>query len=59
MKRIFIAVFLMIVGLVSAEAQNTAKAKEILNKVSKKYKSYSNIKADFKFTLEIQAEKFK
>lgn len=59
MKRFFIAVFLIIVGMVTAEAQNTAKAKEILNKVSQKYKSYSNIKADFKFTLEIQAEKFK
>ena len=59
MKNIILVVLLVVMGVFSVEAQNTAKAKEVLGKVSQKYKSYKAIKADFKFTLEIQAEKYK
>jgi outer membrane lipoprotein-sorting protein len=49
----------MVSGFGTTQAQNAAKAKELLNKVSAKYKSYKTVKADFKYILEIQAEKFK
>ena len=42
-----------------AQAQDQAKAKEILNKVSAKYKSYNTFKADFTYTLEMQADNVK
>ncbi len=56
MKNLLFAAFLLIFGGTTAQAQNTAKAKEILNKVSAKYKSYKAVKANFKYILEIQAE---
>ncbi|MGZ5244730.1 MAG: LolA family protein [Bacteroidia bacterium] len=59
MKNFILAALLLVFGGNSLQAQNTAKAKEILNKVSTKYKSYKAVKADFKYILEIQAEKFK
>jgi outer membrane lipoprotein carrier protein len=60
MKRIITAFFALLVISAGAQAQNnTAKAKEILDKVGAKYKGYSTLKADFKYTLEIQSEKFK
>ena len=43
----------------SANAQDIKKGKEILGKVSKKYKSFKSIKADFKYVLEMQAAKMK
>ncbi|RYD73049.1 MAG: outer membrane lipoprotein carrier protein LolA [Sphingobacteriales bacterium] len=59
MKNIFLVAFLVVFGGASVQAQNAAKAKEILSKASSKYKSYKAVKADFKYILEIQAEKFK
>lgn len=59
MKNYILAALLLFFGGNALQAQNTAKAKEILNKVSTKYKSYKAVKADFKYILEIQAEKFK
>jgi outer membrane lipoprotein-sorting protein len=60
MKRIFtVLTALLLVGSVAEAQNNTAKAKEILDKVGAKYKGYSTLKADFKYTVEIQAEKFK
>jgi outer membrane lipoprotein carrier protein len=60
MKKILTATTALIICfLFSANAQNAAKGKEILNGMSKKYKSYSSVKADFKYILEVQSEKFK
>jgi outer membrane lipoprotein-sorting protein len=59
-KKILMMVLLMVYGATAGvQAQDVAKAKEILNKVSAKYKGYKTVKADFKYTLEIQAQKFK
>lgn len=49
MKKLFILIALM-PGFIFA--QNTEKAKEILDKVTAKTKTYETIKADFSFTLE-------
>jgi len=54
MKKILIltAIFISIIN--SAFAQKDADAQKILNAISKKYKSYDLIRADFTFTLEDQ-----
>ena len=59
MKRIFYILLLLPFVFQTVNAQNTAKGKEILSAMSKKYKGYSTIKADFKYILEVQADKFK
>ena len=59
MKHFFYILFSLTFVIHSVSAQNTAKGKEILSAMSKKYKSYSTIKADFKYILEVQSEKFK
>ncbi len=41
-----------------AMAQDAGKGKDILNKTSARYKSFSSIKADFKYTLKMQAQNF-
>ena len=46
-------VITMLTGLIwSASAQTDAKAKAILSEVGKKYRTYTNIKTDFTFTLD-------
>lgn len=59
MKKLLSIMLLSVFSVVSTQAQSVAKAKDILNKVSEKYKSFKTIKADFTYTLEIQSEKFK
>src|SRR5437588_202700 len=54
MKKILILTAISISIINSAFAQKDADAKKILNGLSKKYKSYDLIKADFTFTLEDQ-----
>ena len=50
MKRILSVVFLLFIGL-STQAQDAKKAKELLDEVSTKVKSYTNIVIEFKYTL--------
>lgn len=55
MKKLFILAFIL-GGFLTTEAQNSAKAKALLNEVSKKVENYDNIVIDFKYTLENSAE---
>jgi len=57
MKRILIAAFLISIVSLPMHAQDVAKAKEILNKVSAKYKKFGTLKVDFKYILELQGDK--
>jgi outer membrane lipoprotein-sorting protein len=59
MRRILFAALLLMAGSAQVQAQNVAKAKEILNKVSAKYRSYKTIKADFTYTMDDKADKIK
>jgi len=55
-----LAIFLLTVfSTYSAFAQKDADAQKILNAVSKKYKSYDMMKADFTFTLDDQMSNIK
>jgi outer membrane lipoprotein-sorting protein len=56
MKRILSVVFLLFIGL-STQAQDAKKAKELLDEVSAKVKSYTNIVIDFKYSISNPAEK--
>ena len=56
MKRILSVVFLLFIGL-STQAQDAKKAKELLDEVSVKVKSYTNIVIDFKYSISNPAEK--
>ena len=50
MKRILSVVFFLFIGLLT-QAQDAKKAKELLDEVSSKVKSYTNIVIEFKYTL--------
>ena len=56
MKRILSVVFVLFIGL-SMQAQDAKKAKELLDRVSAKVKSYNNIVIDFKYSLSNPKEK--
>ena len=56
MKRILSVLFLLSIGL-STQAQDAKKAKELLDEVSAKVKSYTNIVIDFKYSINNPAEK--
>ena len=56
MKRILSVVFVLFIGL-STQAQDAKKAKELLDQVSAKVKSYNNIVIDFKYSLSNPKEK--
>ena len=56
MKRILSVVFVLFIGL-SLHAQDAKKAKELLDDVSAKVKSYENIVIDFKYSLSNPKEK--
>ena len=56
MKRILSVVFVLFIGL-SMQAQDAKKAKELLDQVSAKVKSYNNIVIDFKYSLSNPKEK--
>lgn len=55
MKNISI-LMIAILSIFSANAQDNTKAKNLLNEVSSKVKSYENMVIDFKYTLENAAE---
>ncbi len=55
MKNISI-LMIAILSIFSVNAQDTTKAKTLLNQVSSKVKSYDNMVIDFKYTLENSAE---
>ena len=57
MKRTFFTIGILCFTILISGAQDVKKAKEILDKLSAKYKTYSSIKADFKYTLEIRSAK--
>ena len=57
-KIVLLSLGMMSFGLI-AYSQNDAKAKTILAGVSKKYRSYDVVKADFTFTLDNQQAKLK
>ncbi|MFI5160986.1 MAG: outer membrane lipoprotein carrier protein LolA [Sphingobacteriales bacterium] len=54
MKKLLILTLILVSTIKIAFAQKDADAQKILNGLSKKYKSYELIKADFSFTLEDQ-----
>lgn len=56
MKRILSVVFLIVVAF-STHAQDAKKAKELLDEVTEKVKSYNNIVIDFKYSLSNPKEK--
>jgi len=56
MKKILALCFFLIVGF-AAFAQSDAKAKEILNKMSTKYKAFKTMQVSFSFILENTREK--
>ena len=56
MKRILTVVFFLFIGLFM-QAQDAKKAKELLDQVSAKVKSYDNIVIDFKYSLNNPKEK--
>lgn len=55
MKNISI-LMIAILGIFSVNAQDTSKAKNLLNEVSSKVKTYDNMVIDFKYSLENSAE---
>ena len=61
MKRIttITTIALLILTTLSVVAQGDKKAKDILNGVSSKYRSYKSMKADFSYTLENPTAKIK
>jgi len=59
MKRYILSALVVVGSVVSVLAQTDAKAKQILNEVSKKYRSYDVIKTDFTFTLDNPQAKIK
>ncbi|MCF8284682.1 MAG: outer membrane lipoprotein carrier protein LolA [Sphingobacteriales bacterium] len=58
MKRIT-TIALLILATLTLHAQGDKKAKDILNGVSSKYRSYKSMKADFSYTLENPQAKIK
>jgi outer membrane lipoprotein-sorting protein len=59
MKKLLILTLISICAITAAFAQKDADAQKILNAVSKKYKSYNMMKADFSFTLDDQMSNIK
>ncbi len=56
MNKIVKIAFVFLLGLSTLQAQNSQKAKALLDDVSKKVKSYDNIMIDFKYALNNQKE---
>lgn len=56
MNKIIKIAFVFLLGLSTLQAQNSQKAKALLDDVSKKVKSYDNIVIDFKYSLSNQKE---
>src|SRR5690606_2669491 len=57
MKKIYVSLMVMLVAAFSAQAQtglgkNDPAAKKVLDAVSKKFKSFSSVQADFTLTVE-------
>jgi outer membrane lipoprotein-sorting protein len=56
MKKVYIT-FVLLLAFFSAQAQNSAKAKNLLDEVYNKVKGYENIYIDFKYALSNKPEK--
>lgn len=59
MKKIIVVLLVAIGFTVSLQAQTDAKAKSILTQVSKKYRAYDVVKAEFVFSVDNQQAKIK
>lgn len=59
MNKYILTAFILVGSFLGGHAQTDAKAKAILAQVSKKYRSYDAIKADFTFTIENPQAKLK
>ncbi|HWW40445.1 outer membrane lipoprotein carrier protein LolA [Pedobacter sp.] len=60
MRKITVLLFMLIAGIyIPGQAQPEAKAKSILAEVSKKYRSYDVVKAEFVFTIDNPEAKVK
>lgn len=59
MKKVIVVMLVALGFGVTVQAQTDAKAKAILAQVSKKYKAYDVVKADFVFTIDNQQAKIK
>jgi outer membrane lipoprotein-sorting protein len=57
MKKLLATIFIFTLSFIAITAQDVNKAKEILSKSGARYKKFATIKADFKYTLEIQGDK--
>lgn len=56
MNKLIKIAFVLLLSITTAQAQNSQKAKELLDEVSAKVKSYENIVIDFKYSLNNQKE---
>lgn len=56
MNKLVKIVFVFLLSITSLQAQNSQKAKELLDEVSAKVKTYENIVIDFKYALNNQKE---
>lgn len=56
MKKIIFLVSVFLISTTTIQAQNSAKAKQLLNDVSAKIKTYKNIVIDFKYVLNNKKE---
>ena len=56
MNKLVKIAFVFLLGITSIQAQNSQKAKALLDEVSAKVKSYENIVIDFKYALNNQKE---
>ncbi|MHA4895200.1 LolA family protein [Pedobacter sp. PWIIR3] len=59
MKKIVVLLGITLAFVYNLNAQTDAKAKAILNELSKKYRTYNSIKTDFTFTLDNPQAKIK
>lgn len=59
MRKIYSILLVALFSFGLTQAQNVQKAKEILNKVSNKYKNFKSMKGDYTYTLEIKQDNLK
>ncbi|RFZ90541.1 outer membrane lipoprotein carrier protein LolA [Mucilaginibacter conchicola] len=59
MKKFFAYILLSAITVTSAFAQKDVEAKNILNKLSKQYRTYNVVKADFTLSIDNQQANFK
>ncbi|MEX0967483.1 MAG: outer membrane lipoprotein carrier protein LolA [Bacteroidia bacterium] len=59
MKALLHTLFALFLAVTPALSQKDVKAEQILNELSKKYKNFKTIKADFRYILEMKSDDFK